>query len=475
MRCSLKSLSLDLDCWDRLIKDTIHLKRQVCCNVPNLDKIISELKKAAKTGNFTEDNIIDKHYANALLNLWAVDEDFSKNVPVKRDLLEKVISCNDNFISLLMLHTLIDIYFFQYDNLQSEASFLIKQIVKELDKRVKNNTGSGLEIKHKFKNLLFDNKFITHERIVSLAINHNVSLSTQLSKFDLIQSDLGRFYEKSRNFYYIKRLEVSELSECKSILDEVIKDNIYLKDYENGQCVGHKMIHLLLLKLEKHVFNIKKYQYAINFILHIAGDPRINQTTMSYQNWWLVLGAEDIARMKKCLSGFDLELFLEIYGEFAEKENTHDQRRMFKERQKFLQGMMLQDLIHETKLFIGRNMVEYLRKRYDIKTLPTYYTIKDSPSMAVIYMKYNDYLFTEGCFNCKFRGYSRIIQNSPFYSKRKEYTYRDLGEGYFEQHSPYERYDKVHGGDWQTPIINYFMRISTKRLYSKPFYDGLKR
>ena len=266
-----------------------------------------------------------------------------------------------------------------------------------------------------------------------------------------------------------------DISECKPILDEVIKDSIYLKDYENGQCVGHKMIHLLLLKFEKHVFNIKQYQFAINFILNIAGDPRINQSALSYQHWWLVLGNEDIAKMKKCLSGFDLELFLEIYGEFAEKENVYGQVRMFKDRQKFLQGMMLQNLIHETKLFIGKSMVEYLRKRYDIKTLPTYYPIKDNHAMAVIYMRYNDYLFTEGCFNCKFRGYSKIIQDSPFYAKRKEYTYRDLGEGYFEKHSSMERYDKVHNGDWQTSIINYISKLLSKSLQSKPFYDGFRR
>ena len=467
--------SIDLDCWDRLINDTIHLKRRVCCQVPNLDKIINELKNIAKSGNFTENSIKNKHYANALLNLWSTDEEFSKYVPIRRNLLEKVIDLNDNFVSLLMLYSLIDIYFFQYDNLQSEASFLIKYIVKELDRRAKGDVDSEIEIKHKYKNLLFDKKFLVHEKITSLAINHDVSLSTQLSKYNLIQSDLGRFYEKCRNCYYIKRVEAANLSECEPILEEVKKDKIYFKDYEDGKCVGHKLIHLLLLKLEENIFDIKKYQYVINFILNIAGDPRINHAAVNYQNWWLVLGNEDIAKMKKCLSGFDLELFLEIYGEFAEKENTHDQIRMFKERQKFLQGMMLQDLIHETKLFIGKNMVEYLRRKYNIKTLPTYYIIKDSPSMAVIYMKYNDSLFTEGCFNCKFRGYSRIIKGSPFYSKVKEYSYRDLGEGYFEQHSFGERYDKVHSGDWQTPIINYFMRISTKKLYSKPFYDGFKR
>ena len=451
------------------------MKRQVCCHIPNYDKIISNLKKAAKNGNFTEENILDKHYANALLNLWAIDEDFSKNVPLKKDLLEKVITSNDNFISLLMLHSLIDIYFFQYDNLQSEASFLIKQICKELDKRVKTNTSSELEIKHKFKNMLFDSKFMTHEKIVTLAINHNISLSSQLSKYGLIQSDLGCFYEKIRNYYYIKRLEMMDISECKPILDEVIKDNIYLKDYEKGQCVGHKLIHLLLLKLEKHVYNIKQYQFAINFILNIAGDPRINQSALNYQHWWLVLGNEDIAKMKKCLSGFDLELFLEIYEEFSQKYNIQRQIRMFNERKKFLQGMMLQNLIHETKLFIGKNMIEYLRTRYDIKKIPNYYTIKDNSSMAVIYMKYNDYLFTEGCFDCKFRGYSKIIQDSPFYSKRKEYTYRDLGEGYFEQHSLNDRYDKIHNGDWQTPIINYISKLISKRLQAKPFYDGFRR
>lgn len=468
--------SINLDCWDRLIKNVINLRHGVNCCGPNIDKILSDLKKMASNPwyEFTDDDIIDKHYSSALLNLWATDAEFSKNVPIQPILLEKVIYLNGNSVSTLMLYSFIDIYFFQYDNLKENAGFLITKIIGALNEKIKKASLSGLDFVYQNKEMLFDSKFKTHEIIVSNAIDNRVSLSNELAKYNLVQSDFGRFYEKCRNFYYIKRIEDATLDTCYSILEEVLKEKIHLKDYENGRNVGHKIIHLLLSKLEKHVFSIKKYQHIINFILQVAGDPRIRMSDQHYQNWWMVLGEQDIAIMKKCLSGFDLELFLEIYGEFADKNNNKVQCRMFNERKKFLQGMMLNDLIHETKLFIGKNMVEYLRKKYNLRKLPAYYTIKDSPSMAVIYMRYNNTLFTEGCFNCKFRAYEQIIPNSPFYSKKKEYSYRDLGEGYFGKHDSYERFEKVHGGNWQTAIINYFEQVSGKHFRSKIFFDGFE-
>ena len=475
MREDCKLEPLNLESWDRLIQKTLLLNRNSSIRIQNYDKIVEELKNKAKKKELSAENIKDKSYSLVLLNLWSTNKEFVKEVPFSRDLFQIVLEFNDNYVSSLMIYSLIDIYFFQYDLLGKQGDFLTKFIKKSIDERFQKNKDTTLVNKHKYRSFLFDSSFNVHEKIVINAIAHRNSLSKELMTYDLYQCDFGRFYEKMRLAYYINFIKTQDLFSCDRILDEILKEEIYKKDYEQGKSVGHKLIHILLERLENHIFEIKKYQFITNFIIQIAGDPRVEQSNIRYQNWWLVLGETDIAKMKKFLSGYDLELFLEIYGEFAKTESSYNEQNMFFERQKFLRGMLMQNLIHETKLFIGKSMLAYLKQNYKTEEMPRYYVIKDDPSRAVIFMRYKEQLFTEGSFNCFFRGYDYILEASPWYQNKKEYTYKELNKELAEKYMPDSVFEKVHNGDWQSSIIWYFNRKTKERLNNGMFYDGYTR
>ena len=174
--------------------------------------------------------------------------------------------------------------------------------------------------------------------------------------------------------------------------------------------------------------------------------------------------------MKRYLSSFDLNMFLETYENYITKNGYKNEQRMFLERKCFLRGMLEENLIQETKLFVGTDMEYYLKETYrDSNMKPTYYSIIDNSRMCVIFMKFNDFIFTEGAFNCTFRMYSEAENIKVFYSRRKDYTYREIGKGLEETANVIAT--QVHNGNWQNRILNEFRRHCKSRLNHRLFYD----
>lgn len=466
--------NIDLAQWDILIKKTNALRIKICCECVDIVKVSEHLFKLAKDKKLTPQKIQTKDEASVLINLWLTNADFCKLIPYNNEYLTQIITIHNDFISTFMLYNLIELYFHFYNTLETNAPILIKRLKKEINSKYSKNKDENLRVFVKQGSFLLDSSFRSHETIVGLALRDNCSLSKVMNSFGLNPNTIGKFYEKCRHLHYIKRIENNELSSIKPILDEIYIDEIYQKDFENNYNLGHKVIEILLNRLSNKIFDIKEYKFIIDFILKIAEDPRISKTSIKYQKWWNVLGEDNISKMMKYLSGFDLSLFLEIYEEFSKDNHLNDAQRMFKDRKNFLQGMLENDLIHETKLFIGKEMKSYLINNYANNKLPQHFYITDNSRMAVIYMRHKNMLFTEGAFNCTFRAYNHINEKNPFYSTKKDYTYRELGVGLLEKYSTNDKFEKTHQGDWQSSIISYFKRNIMPNLSIIAFYHGHK-
>lgn len=461
---------LNLEKWENLLMESYQLKKKVLLSRDiEYKNLIFEYLKQLERGKFSLNALTLEKEASAVIQLWISNKEFKDKVPLTSKNLFHILNILKNTKSKLILIDLIELYFKEYDGLGNTGTILIKFI----------KTHQGLLRREKnikqIKRLL-DSEYKSHKILVDETLRTNETLVHKLGEYGLYYVANGAFINRSRYQMYIRRTELEDLNNLSKLLQEVENNKIYLADYikdnkakEKNYLIGHKIIEILLVRLEEYLTNIKDYQNILDFILAISGDPRSSNTTEAYVKWWGILGEDNISKMKRLLSSFDLNMFLETYENYITRNGIENEQRMFIERKSFLRGMLEENLIQETKLFVGSDMEYYLKETYKNSNIrPTYFSITDASRMCVIFMKFNNYMFTEGAFNCTFRMYSDADSIKVFQSKKKNYTYREIGKGLEETANVVAT--QIHSGNWQNRILNEFRRHCKNRLNHRLFY-----
>lgn len=298
--------------------------------------------------------------------------------------------------------------------------------------------------------------------VAELAITRKKDFDQVLSdlKLDLFKS--GQFMQAAQQIYYVEQLRNIPTNQPHALLLEVQKPEVFKAKFNESELLGHQVLRILINKAPEHDIN----DAWLNTIMAIAGDPRISVSNPRFIKWWSHFSKDMILKVNGWLSGLDLKLFLDALEDFSLSSSDQDMKRMFPSRKKFLEGLYDKKLIKNTKLYMCKNMAQYLYSKYKKEHLPDFSIVEDGEK-SIIYVDLKNAHLIEGSHQCKLWIYRVLHDSAPVlrYEKQRK-SYRSLtiglheamhrhGEGacdYFT-HSP-------HHFNWQIKAIQALKNLS---------------
>lgn len=301
----------------------------------------------------------------------------------------------------------------------------------------------------------------------------------------------GRLVTLARCRYYIDSLNAIEVGENSPLLAQASEPKVCDARYDGNFLMGHAVLSVLIRRADAHHIS-DAWRGAI---LKIAGDPRVSPSHPLYQKWWARIDPKFVEKTKGWLTGFDLKLFLKALEQYGQAEGDLDLQRMYPARKRFLEGLIKQDLVMQSRLFISRSMEHYLKGAYKPKELPVYAIVKND-QRSMIYLNVDGVHILEGSHNRAMYGVPRLPSTSKILdADTDEFDERSLGLGLVEEflrefkgvHRKPDRTDrnvlmKSHHPDsfsWQRTAIQYLkthgVQVNPEHLFSPEDYKLFKR
>tara|TARA_R110000824_G_scaffold246390_1_gene435478 strand:- start:2833 stop:4275 length:1443 start_codon:yes stop_codon:yes gene_type:complete len=260
----------------------------------------------------------------------------------------------------------------------------------------------------------------------------------------------GRFLESAKNIYYLETLRQLDPGEKHEMLIEVQKKEVFESRYAEESLLGHEVLKILISRADARQIP----DHWMNVIIAIAGDPRVSIHNERYIRWWSQIPQRLIAKVRGWLSKLDLRLFLEALKDFSTQPGKEELKRMYPSRKQFLEGLLKQELVTGTRLFLTYEAERYIKKHYKTEHLPSYSIVDGGSPKPLVYISLNDAHVVEGTHSCYFWVYERLAESAVVfnYNKRK-FTYRELTVGLNERMLREQHegcYTAIqHNGNWQ--------------------------
>lgn len=257
------------------------------------------------------------------------------------------------------------------------------------------------------------------------AIKRGLDFDQLVSHLNLDKFKSGQFMELAQRTYYVEQLKTIPLNEPNDLLIEVQKPEVFNARFNDTDLLGHQILNILIERSPTD--NI--HESWLNVIMAIAGDPRIPTTHHRYIKWWSRIASSHIARVRGWLSRLDLKLFLEALEDFSNSSFDPEMKRMYPSRKRFLEGLYDKKLISNTRLYMSRQMSEYLKRNYKAEHLPNFSIIKDNDK-SIIYVDLGSAHLVEGSHSCYLWVYDSLDPSATVYDYNKNLeTYSGLTAG----------------------------------------------
>lgn len=320
---------------------------------------------------------VDVRAITYLLGSW---NDFAKHLTLNKSLLE-AMAIPRNPMSKLSLLQLIRAYFVRYDTVASPEVLAEwrELICLQLSKLELKGASSDLASYANFAEILFS--AAGPAEVVAFAKNKQSDLDGVLRELGLNGFSNGRFLTLCRYQYYLETLKTMPVGAEHEILHEVVKTDVVNAPFDDSRLLGHAVLEILIDRSAGSAIS-SAWQ---SVILTIAGDPRVPTSNTNYQKWWVLLGEQRIGLMRGWLSRFDLALFLKVLEQSARDGNIGDMERMFEPRKQFMEGLLEQGLVSQSRLFLSKHAEHYLRRYFKKEELPEY-ALVDSAETSMIYL-----------------------------------------------------------------------------------------
>ncbi len=262
---------------------------------------------------------------------------------------------------------------------------------------------------------------------VEYATINGIEPQVAKERLKLSRYTMNRFMACAMGIFYLKELESIPTNQPHEILSKLKKESVFNSRYDESTLLGHHILRILIKRAP--VKNV--CQDWVNLLLYIAGDPRINESNPRFIRWWSKIDVDDVSKARGWLSKVDLTLFLQALKDFSESKNKADLQRMYPARKVFLEGLLNNDFILETRLFLSSEASLYLRNTYKQDELPDFRVINGDKS--VLYIGLSGGAIIEGSHNCRMYIYESLPTDnyvtSYQNSKNNELSYRDLTIG----------------------------------------------
>src|SRR5699024_3971830 len=136
--------------------------------------------------------------------------------------------------------------------------------------------------------------------------------------------------------------------------------------------------------------------------VEIGGDPRLRRSA-AYRKWWAEIPPDCAETVARWLSAEDLRLFLDSIERFAETTGNPVMNRLFPGRKTFLWGLYELGYVKETRLIVGRDVRDDLRRRLSPEMLRSLARLqgRGRESTSLIAIDCGPFFLVEGSHNVK--------------------------------------------------------------------------
>lgn len=365
--------------------------------------------------------IIKPIHVRAVTHLLLTSDTFREKVPISQRLLTTLEKPLGRLTNLTLL-SLVRLWFEHFDKLCSPDVLKVfgKFLSERIESRVaKHNCSIEMKNLHEYAELIF--KSDGPAQLIN-SLSQSEALDEIFNKPGLQGYESGRFQNICRMLYYIETLSKIPVGSDHSVLKEVQRAEVYNAPFDDRLLIGHRVLSILIDRTPDDKIS-DSWQ---NAILTIAGDPRVPKASPKYQKWWSFISASQINKVMGWLSGFDLKLFLEALEEYGRSSGNSDLQRMFPARKKFLEGLMRQNLVKKSRLFVGNSADSFLRSMYHNKNLPSYARVQDT-YRCMLHLQVGNCHMIEGSHSFKMWIFSHIPEDECIFNYAKKYfTVYDL-------------------------------------------------
>lgn len=399
--------SSSLEPWIELVESTRKVEDDVGRGDAYL-KAEEKLLDVVRSRNFgVLPALLKKRVAvRALTQLWLDDSDVLKRLMSPR-LLEIMVDAQQPRLGRVPLLNMLQLYFQEFDRLDrysSENDDSLREVFEDLlvDQIQKvENLGEELTADDLISVVKQQGDWILRidgpAQLVKLAIKNGMTLEDAFSKFGLKGFDSGRYADVCRAHYYIEKLHEIDEQEWSPVFDELLHHDVSKAPYgREGKRIGHAALEVLIDRVTEAS---EAWQ---DFMLSLAGDPRVSSRVKSYREWWAPLGEQRVEKVRGWFSKQDLRLFLQALEQYGEATGNSELKRMFPARRTFLEGLFRLKMIKSTRLMLGSKAEYSVRKILKNELKVNYIKLDGQLSdKAIIYLDCGDFHLIEGSHSFK--------------------------------------------------------------------------
>lgn len=403
------------------------------------------------------DLVKERMTARALTWLWLTDDKFRRGTLTPK-VLSVLVQEQSPRLTRITLSQLGQLYFKYYDFLGDTLlhqvnAVLLAQLDKVPDSKVIVQGVSDPIGCFKQNPWLF--KQGAAFRMASNAIQKGNDLENEFIALGLKGYDDGRFGDICRSMYYLETLREIPLGEWHPVLDELLKPEVYRAPFEDSQFIGHAAIKILIDRVQGEAS--RDWQ---QFILEIAGDPRISDSSKRYREWWQPLGRERVAKVSGWLAREDLKLFLHAVEEYGKEDKNEGLQRMFPARKRFLEGLYEMGLVRGSRLMLGAKARFSVQKMLKNELKLNFIDLRGQlTDKAIIYVDCGDFCLVEGSHSFKLWVY--LAEPGVLITdwNKKTLSHEDLTRETPMQYKamfgdlPYT--DIMHAKNWQNKVFEF--------------------
>ncbi len=469
-----------LERWTVLAKKAATMETEAGNN-DAFERMLAVLRGMANSGRFDglPELLRRRITARALSWLWLNDEVIGSRLLNTR-LLAALLDAQQPRLTRMTLQQLAHLYFRRFDRLDEKEGvreLLERSLLQQLDlippSKIQTSRADPLvTLKREGHWLLgLDGPRHLAERVRQ----GGRELGETFMELGLHGFDDGRYGDICRAHFYLETLRHLPPGESDPVLDELLKPAVAKAPFEGARRIGHVALEILIDRAGQEAGEVWQ-----NFILNLAGDPRISSSAVNFREWWQPLGEERIQKVRGWLSKEDLRLFLQAVEQYGLETANTEMQRMFPARKRFLEGLFKLKLIRNTRLLLGGKAQQSV-KRILGKDVKTSFARMDGQmtDKAVIYLDCGDFHLVEGSHSFKIWVYLAAPGDALRTYERNTFSHYDLTTtvpGTYKKLYPGLPYDAfVHTPyTWQNKVFTFLaengIAIDVEQLLSPEDY-----
>ncbi|QCU73827.1 EH signature domain-containing protein [Pseudoalteromonas distincta] len=417
-----------------------------------------------------KNTLLKRKGVRVLTQLW-IDKEEVRKGSLNEETID-YIQAKHPKLGMSSLMNLISLVYRYFDalvdgNIFNRLTQWLKQQIEQRLKDRKNSSDTILSVLNQAK-WLFD--LTAPKALVNLAKQNHLDLNEQLKKLRLNELPQGRFLDICHAQYYLDTLKEIPVGEQHDVLHELLKHDVATMPFEEDKRIGHIALEIIIDRSAGAPSEIWQ-----NFVLNLAGDPRIANTATNYRQWWKPIGESRVKAVTSWLAKEDLRLFLGAIEEYANYTGDEALNRMFPARKRFLEGLYEHGFVRNARLMLG-NQAEHTVKRVLGKSLTTsYIKLRGMAQTSIIYLDCGDFHIIEGSHNFKLWIYMGLPSE-----KLNDYSLSELNHSSLTHSFPQEFKKNYPKGElmpiqhsptsWQKNAIDFLTQNGIELDLEKLFY-----